>query len=79
MKVSGSMLIILVLYVDDILLVVNDIGLTHDVKNYLFKIFEIKDIGEASFVIGIEILCNRFQGLLGLPKKAYIDKILERF
>ena len=51
MKVSGSKFIILVLYVDDILLAANDISLIHDVKLYLSKNFEMKDMGEASYVI----------------------------
>ncbi len=41
--------------------------------------FEMKDMGEASFVIGIEIFRNRSQELLGLSQKAYINRILERF
>ncbi|XP_074265764.1 secreted RxLR effector protein 161-like [Silene latifolia] len=36
-------------------------------------------MGEASYVIGIEMLCDRSQGLLGLSQKAYIDKVLERY
>ena len=59
MKVSGSKFIILVLYVDDILLAGNDVGLLHDIKKFLFKNFEMKDMGEASYVIGKEILCDR--------------------
>ena len=30
-------------------------------------------------MIGIEIFCDRSQGLLGLSQKTYINKILERF
>jgi len=36
-------------------------------------------MGKAYYVIGIEILCNRSQGLLGLSQKSYINKVLERF
>ena len=79
MKVVGSKFIILVLYVDDILLTASDRGLLHDVKNYLSSNFEIKDMGEASYVIGIEIFRDRSQGILGLSQKAYINKVLERF
>ena len=79
MKVSGSKFVILVLYVDDILLDANDISLLHDVKKYLSKNFEMKDMGEASYVIGIEIFRDRKQGLLGLSQQGYINKILERF
>lgn len=71
MNVSGSKFIILVLYVDDILLADNNIGLLHDVKNFLSKNFEMKDMGEASYVIGIEIFCDRTQGLLGLSQRIY--------
>ena len=79
MKVVGSRFIILVLYVNDILLAASDRGLLHDVKNYLSNNFEMKDMGEASYVIGIEIFRDRLQGILGLSQKAYINKVLERF
>ena len=79
MKVVGSKFIILVLYVDDILLAANDRGLLHDVKNFLSSNFEMKDMGEASYVIGIEIFQDISQGILGLSQKAYINKVLERF
>ena len=78
-KVSGSKFVILVLYVDDILLAANNISMLHDIKKYLSKNFEMKDMGEASYVIGIEIFRDRSQGLLGLSQKAYINKVLERF
>lgn len=79
MKVSESKFIILVLYIDDILLLAKDFSLLHDVKKFLSNKFEIKDMGEASYMIGIEILCNRSQKLLGLSQKGYINKILLNF
>ena len=39
----------------------------------------MKDMGETSYVIGIEIICDRSQGLLGLSQKVYINKVLKRF
>ncbi|XP_075107162.1 secreted RxLR effector protein 161-like [Nicotiana tabacum] len=36
-------------------------------------------MGDASYVIGIEIFCDRSQGLLRLSQKGYIERILERF
>ncbi|CAL1361871.1 unnamed protein product [Linum trigynum] len=79
LKISGSKFIILVLYVDDILLATNDLGLLHQTKEFLSKNFEMKDLGEASYVIGIEIFRDRSQGLLGLSQKSYINRILERY
>ena len=39
----------------------------------------MKDMSETSYVIGIKIHRNRFQGILGLSQESYINKILERF
>ncbi|CAH9090786.1 unnamed protein product [Cuscuta epithymum] len=76
---SGSKFIILVLYVDDILLASSDLDLLHETKRLLFGHFDMKDLGEASYVIGIEIHRDRVKGTLGLSQKAYIERILERF
>ena len=78
-KMSGRKFIFLVVYVDDILLVANDLGILHEMKDYISKNFEMKDMGEASYVIRIEILCDRSQRLLGVSQKGYITKILKRF
>jgi hypothetical protein len=39
----------------------------------------MKDLGEASFVLGIEIHRDRSKGVLGLSQKAYIEKVLKKF
>ena len=78
-KFSGSKFIFLVLYVDDILLACNDIGLLHEIKRFLSSHFEIKDLGDASFVLGIKIHRDRSRAILGLSQKSYIEKVLVRF
>ncbi|RVW22045.1 Retrovirus-related Pol polyprotein from transposon TNT 1-94 [Vitis vinifera] len=79
LKYSGSKVYFLVLYVDNILLATNDKSLLHEVKQFLSKNFDMKDMGEASYVIGIKIHRDRFQGILGLSWETYINKALERF
>ncbi|KAI5317681.1 hypothetical protein L3X38_037388 [Prunus dulcis] len=37
------------------------------------------DLGEASYVLGIEISRNREKRVLGLSQKNYIEKVLQRF
>jgi hypothetical protein len=39
----------------------------------------MKDLGEASFVLGIEIHRDRRKGVLGLSQKAYLEKVLKKF
>ena len=55
-KFSGSKFIFLILYVDDILLASSDIGLLYETKKFLSKNFEMIDLGNASFLLGIQIL-----------------------
>ncbi|RVW93740.1 Retrovirus-related Pol polyprotein from transposon TNT 1-94 [Vitis vinifera] len=52
LKFSGSRFIILVLYVDDILLASSDMELLHETKRFLSSKFDMKDLGNASFVLG---------------------------
>ena len=39
----------------------------------------MKDVSEASLVLGIQIYQDRSRGILGLSQKAYIEKVLERY
>ena len=78
-KVSESKICFLVLYVDDILLASSDKDLLHEVKQFFSKNFEMKDMSEASYVIGIKISRDRHKEVLGLSQETYINKILERF
>jgi hypothetical protein len=78
-KFSGSKFVLLLLYVDDILLASNDIGMLHDTKRFLSQHFDMKDLGNASFVLGIQIHRDRSRGVLGLSQKGYIEKVLARF
>ena len=77
-KFSGSKYIFLVLYVDDILLATNDICMLHETKRFLSRNFEMKDIGDTSFVLGIQIHREQSWGILGLSQKNYIEKVLKR-
>ena len=78
-KFSGSRFIFLVLYVDDILLASSDVDLLRETKKFLSEKFEIKDLGETSFVLGIQIRRDCPRGILGLSQKGYIQKILQLF
>ena len=78
-KVSGSKFIFMVLYVDDILLASSDLSLLHTTKKMLAANFDMKDLGEAHFVLGIEIERDRSKRALGLSQKNYIDRVVKRF
>jgi len=41
--------------------------------------FDMKDLKNVSFVLGIEIHRDKYLGILGLSQNSYIKKILDRF
>ena len=68
----------MVLYVDDILLTANDTNLLIETKQLLFSHFDMKDLGEASYVLGKQILHDRPSGILRLSQQMFIEHILKR-
>jgi hypothetical protein len=78
-KFKGGKFTILVLYVDDILLASSDKDMLFETKRFLSSNFDMKDLGEASYVLGIEIHRDRSKGVLGLSQKTYIDRVLKKY
>ena len=76
-KRLGKSLLILSLYVDDILLARNDMEMIVTTKRWLSSIFEMKDMGEANYVLGVKIFKDRSKKLLGLSQETYIKMILK--
>ncbi|KAL0427554.1 UNVERIFIED_CONTAM: hypothetical protein Slati_2930200, partial [Sesamum latifolium] len=72
-KISGSSVAYLVLYVDHILLIGNDVKLMDDCPLSFF----MKDMGEASYILGIKICRDRSRRMLGLTQSSYIEKVLK--
>jgi Reverse transcriptase (RNA-dependent DNA polymerase) len=69
----------MILYVYDILFFSNDKNMMCETKKKNFKHFDMKDLGEASYVLGLKIHRDLNKGILGLSQQAYIDKILKRY
>ena len=63
-KVSGSSVVFLILYVDDILLIGNDTEFLDSIKGYLNKNFSKKDLGEAAYTLSIKIYRDRSRHLI---------------
>ena len=78
-KNSGNVVVFLILYVDYILLIKNDVGTLSSVKVWLSQQFDMKDLGEASHVLGIRLYRDRQKRMLGLSQASYIDQILAKF
>ncbi|KAK9024881.1 hypothetical protein V6N11_064787 [Hibiscus sabdariffa] len=64
-KFSGSIVSFLILYVDDILIIGNDIPTLQSIKTWLSSCFSMKDLGEATYILGVKIYRDRSRRLLG--------------
>ncbi|PKI34410.1 hypothetical protein CRG98_045199 [Punica granatum] len=49
------------------------------VKTWLGMCFSMKDLGEATYMLGIKICRDRSRRVLGLSQSAYVDKVIWRF
>ncbi|KAL0319676.1 UNVERIFIED_CONTAM: Retrovirus-related Pol polyprotein from transposon RE1 [Sesamum radiatum] len=68
-----------VIYIDDVLIIGNDVKMLCDIKAWLSKQFSMKDMGEASYILGFKIYRDRSRRMLGLTQFMYIEKVLKRF
>ena len=73
------MVVILILYIDDILLIGNNVGTLSSVKVWLLGQFDMKDLGEANHILGIKFMRDRHKRMLGFSQVSYIDEILAKF
>ena len=78
-KRDGDTVMFLLVYVDDLLLVSSDAGQLESVKAALQGRFEMKDMGEAEFILGVQIRRDRAKRQLYLSQAEYIRTVLERF
>ena len=58
-KSQGKVVSFLILYVDNILLIGNDVGMLSTIKVWLANTFDLKDLGEASYILRIKLFRDR--------------------
>ena len=76
---TGPNTLIIALYVDDLLIAGNSKSEIADIKRELSRRFEMKDLGPAKVMLGIEIKRNRNERQLFISQSEYTKEILERF
>lgn len=69
----------LLLYVDDMLLISSSATKISELKKMLSKEFDMKDLGDSSRVLGIDIIRDRKRGVLALSQHGYLEKLVDKF
>jgi hypothetical protein len=75
-KQVGNHFIYVALYVDDMLLVGNNMDVIKEVKSQLSSKFDRKDLGAANFIMGMEIKRDHANRKLWLNQRKYVEMIL---
>ena len=69
---------ILILYVDDLLLLQEDLSKIENVKCQLGKLYQMKDLGPASSYLGIWITRDWNTQAIWINQQAYIENALKQ-
>jgi hypothetical protein len=69
----------ILVYVDDILIIGSDINKVESIKYMLSSNFEMKDMGDVSCYLGININQNLNENIIEIDQKRYLEQILEKY
>ena len=76
---TGPNILILAVYVDDLGLFGDSIDEVTKLKEELMKKFQMKDLGEMKYFLGMHVTRDRKNRLLRINQKSYIEDVAKRF
>jgi hypothetical protein len=74
---GGVHFVILCLYVDDILIFGTNMDIINEVKSFLSKSFDMKDLGEIDVILNIKLIKEESE--ITLSQSHYVEKVLSHF
>ena len=78
-KIGDGIFIYLLIYVDNMLIICKNMAGINQPKENLKSKFEMKDLGVAKRILGIDILRDRKKGTLSLTQTGYVQMVLKEF
>lgn len=78
-KVVGKQRTYLAVYVDDFIILSNHLDTRKILKSELSKRFQMKDLGEVQFCVGIRITRDRQNGIIHIDQERHILDLLAKF
>src|SRR5262249_49012827 len=78
-KDEGGIKTIITLYIDDIVIACNDKAELVPTKQELNQIYDMKDLGELHYCLGLQITRDRKARTISISQTRYIENILEKY
>lgn len=72
-------IVYLLLYVDDLVLAGNNLDEIKHYKRELSSRFEMKDLGDVKYFLGLKIEYDMENGILQMSQRQYMKNVLKRF
>ena len=72
-------IVIVIIYVDDLIILASDVDMINELKASLEREFEMSDLGELHFFLGVHFERDRRSRTITMHQRSYIETILERF
>jgi Reverse transcriptase (RNA-dependent DNA polymerase) len=72
-----GVVVYLIIYVDDILVLIESMKAMLSVKKQLSKMYTVKDLGGAEYFLGVNI--ERESSTVNLTQTSYVNRVLDRF
>ena len=76
---NDSSIMYIALYVDDLLLLASHADKLTRIKQQLCGTFDMKDLGELHFLLGLQIRRDRRAGTLLVSQEEYVRRVVDRF
>ena len=70
---------IIALYVDDITMACKSLKVINEDKEILKKTYQMTDLGEITWILGMHITCDCNAGWIALSQERYVNDVLEHF
>ena len=78
-RLENGKFVFLSLYVDDLLIVSNDISILKEEKESLKRAFEMEDQGEINFCLGMSVRRDRKNKRMFISQTSYLQNVLKKF
>jgi hypothetical protein len=78
-RIEGESMMALASHVDDCSAIASSVELEKEIKTVLGNAFEISDLGEINWILGIAVNRDRSARTIALSQKSYINSILSRY
>ena len=78
-RLRDSTLSIIALYVDNITMACKSLKVIDKDKEMLNKTYQMTDLGEITWILGMHVMCDRDAGWITLSQERYINDILKCF